>query len=174
MKKNIAVLALGFILASGFAVAGENMDMAPYEGSAAFQQMKDLDGVWEGVHPAGDTEEAITVEYDVMSNGHVVMEHLFPGTQHSMISTYYDKAGQLHMTHYCSIGNRPLMALIKADENKLFFALSPDSDINPGDPHMHSLVITFVDEDHITHEWGYYQDGKPAAEKTRFEFTRIE
>lgn len=157
MRKIFSVLILGFILTAGFAVAGENMDMPPYEGSAAFQQMKDLDGVWEGVHKTGDIEEDVTVEYEIMSNGNMVMEHLFPGTPHAMLTTYYDKGGKLNMTHYCAIGNRPQMELV-----------------NLGEPYMHSLVVTFIDPDHIIHDWGYYQDGKPAAETTKFALTRVE
>ena len=174
MKKLVSVLSVVvFFIAAGIAVAGD-MNMPPYEGSEALQQIKALEGMWEGVSSEGGKEEPAEVVYEVTSNGSVVMEHLFPGTPHAMLTTYYDKGGKVNMVHYCAIGNRPIMELISVKDNKLNFVLSPDSDIKPNEPHMHSLTITIVDENRIVHEWGFYQDGKPAAETSKFTFTRIE
>ena len=54
------------------------------------------------------------------------------------------------------------------------FVLSPESDINPNEPHMHSLTITMVDDDHMIQDWQSYKDGKPSGKKAHFEFTRDE
>ena len=170
------ILALGLMVcgAPGLSRAGEDMQMPPvYKGSAEFEKLKELAGAWEGKEMMGGQEMPIRVEYEVTSNGSVVVEHLFPGTPHAMISTYYDKNGKLAMTHYCAIGNQPHMSLISADNNQFKFDLSPDSGIDPTkEDHMHSLLITVIDKDHISHDWGCYKGGKP-GEPTKFNLTRV-
>ena len=43
--------------------------------------------------------------------------------------------------------------------------------MKPADMHMHSLVITFVDADHIRSVWSSQKDGKPAGSAV-FELSR--
>ena len=84
------------------------------------------------------------------------------------MTVYHDKSGKLSMTHYCSIGNQPEMDLIKAEGNTLSFVLSPHSaDINVAqDGHMHGLVITMIDNDHLLHDWTMYKDGTSGGHTT--------
>lgn len=123
----------------------------------------------------GEKKESVRVEYKVSSNGSTIIETLFPGHKHEMMTVYHDKGGKLSMTHYCSIGNQPQMDLVKADGNTLEFALSSEAaDINVAkDGHMHGLVITMVDKDHLLHSWTMYQEGQPGGQ-TDLELTRVQ
>jgi hypothetical protein len=173
MKKLIILLAL-FGLTITPLHAGENMVMKPYEGSKEFNQMKKLLGSWEGTSKMhSDKDQRITVDYALMSNGSVIVETLFKGTPDEMVTTYYDRKGKLSLTHYCAVGNRPLMELISGNDNELKFDFSAENDIDPKtEMHMHALTITFVDENSIRQDWMSYTNGQP-AETASFNFTKV-
>ena len=173
MKKMIGVFLLAFLWGITGAWAGEH-PMGPYKGSAEFERLKTLTGTWEGTHRMGDKEESVTVEYEVSSNGSVVVETLFPKTPHEMVSVYYDKNGKLSMTHYCALGNQPQMDLKSSDEKTLTLDLARSQKaINvKKDDHMHGLKISWDNADAITHEWAYYTGGKQ-TEMTTFQLTRV-
>jgi len=160
MRKVTMLVLLACVTLTGFglAIAGGEYG-APYKGSKEFERIKGLVGVWEGT--SNKDGEKVTVKYELTSGGSAILEELFPGTPHGMISVYYDEGGKLFMTHYCMLRNRPHMELKKADNNGIDFVLTTGSDINTEkDTHMHALQIVFVDKDHITQEWTMFENGK--------------
>ena len=162
----IMVASFSTVLGLGIATSGE-MELPPYKGSDALEAMKKLEGSWEGTHSMGKKEEPAKVEYKVSSNGSTIIETLFPGTKHEMISVYHDKNGSLSMTHYCSVGNQPQMDLVKSEGGTIEFSLSKTSDINVGkEGHMHGLTVTMVDKGHLIHSWTMYQEGKEGGGTT--------
>ena len=64
--------------------------MQPYVGSPQFENMKKLAGTWWGTSSTGKEGERVTVKYEIKSAGSAVVETLFLGTPHEMISVYYD------------------------------------------------------------------------------------
>jgi hypothetical protein len=91
-----------------------------------------------------------------------------------MVSVYYDDGGELRMTHYCMLGNQPQMGLKKADDNKIELVFVGGGNIDPAKaPHMHELIISFLDKDSMIQEWTMYEDGK-AKEKATFKLNRME
>jgi Ni/Co efflux regulator RcnB len=136
-------------------------DMAAPQGSKEFERMKSLAGVWEGTGKMhSDKDQKIEVDYDVTSGGSVVVEHLFPGTPHEMVSVYHDEKGKLVMTHYCMMGNQPKMGLIKSSDNEIQLSLIPGGTVKNTDTHMHSLALTFNGKNGLTQTWTSYRDGK--------------
>ena len=154
---------LGLLLGSLVAVnAEEHHQMAPYTGSAAFEHLKQLVGVWEGTSDMGKPGEKVRVEYRLTAGGSALVETLFPGSSEEMVSVYTDRNGKLAMTHYCMLRNQPHMALTKADAGtiELVFA-KKGNDINPAkEKHMHAVRFTFTDNDHIVQKWTLYDKGK--------------
>jgi hypothetical protein len=176
MKKSIyAWVAGGYLLFVGLsmAYAAEHSHL-PYSGSKEFERMKELAGVWEGTSSHMPMEGGkVRVEYRLSSGGSSVVETLFPGTAHEMISVYYDNTGRLTMTHYCALRNQPRMKLQNADGQNLHFAFVDGSNIDPlKDAYMHSLTISFVDKDHIVQKWTLFADGKE-KETSVFELSRV-
>ena len=175
MKRSIYVFAAGFYLllvGLSMAYAGEPPS-APYSGSNGFERMKSLVGVWEGTSKMAKEGEKVRVEYRLSSGDSAIVETLFPGTPHEMVSVYYDNKGQLTMTHYCALRNQPRMNLDKADARNLYFMFVGGSNIDPQkDAHMHSLTISFVDKDHIIQEWALFTDGKE-SETSVFKLSRV-
>ena len=175
MNKSTFTLVAGvYLLFAGLfpSYAGEAPNL-PYSGSKEFERMKALVGVWEGTAKMPQEGEKVRVEYRLSSGGSAVVENLFPGTPHEMVSVYYDNAGQLTMTHYCALRNQPRMKVEKADERNLYFMFVDGTNVNPmKDAHMHSLTLSFVDKDHIIQKWTLFTDGKE-TETSVFELSRV-
>jgi hypothetical protein len=175
MKKSTYTSVVGVcLLFVGFftAYAGERPHL-PYSGSKEFERMKELAGVWEGTSNMPKEGAKVRVEYRLSSGGSAIVETLFPGTAEEMISVYHDNKGQLTMTHYCALRNQPRMRLQTADSQSLHFVFADGSNMDPmKDAHMHSLSISFVDNDHIIQKWTLFVDGKE-KETSVFELSRI-
>jgi hypothetical protein len=147
---------------------------------AAFDSLKSLAGEWEGA--AGIKKEAAdkkpeappqTVTYRVVSNGNVVMETLFGGTSHEMITMYHLDGEDLVLTHYCAAGNQPKMKLDteKSTDRDLRFSFAGGTNITAEGFHMHEGRLMLRDADHIESEWAGQQGGKP-GHTAGFKLTR--
>jgi len=136
-------------------------DGAKVEAKEAFTKLKSLAGEWTGEAEKG--QPANKIVYRLISNGSVVMETLFPNTDHEMVTMYMLDGDDLRMTHYCAAGNQPRMKLdAKASTpDKLEFIFDGGSNLDPAkDMHMHAGRITFKDKNHIVSEWDAYSGGK--------------
>ena len=140
--------------------------------SPAFDQLKSLAGEWEG--KTSSSAAATKVTYTVVSNGSVVMEHLLPAKESEMITMYSVDGDRLVVTHYCAMGNQPIMQTdpLKAASGKYDFkfvrlggAKSPD------EAHMAALTLTILDKDHITQAWTFDDHGKSMTDT--FTYTRV-
>jgi len=164
MKKIIPILMMAAFAFTPLVMAGTGEEHEglppPYVGSAEFEALKTLAGKWEGTHQMSEKTDSTTAEYEVTSNGSVVLEKLFSGTPHEMVTTYYEREGKLSMIHFCSLANRPLMNMVTSSEGKIEFDLASDSDIDVAQPHMHGLVLSMIDDDNLIHNWTFYENGE--------------
>lgn len=135
----------------------------------SFDRIKKLAGTWKGEanHGPGAGQPA-TVTYRITANGSTVVETLFGGTSHEMITMYHLDKGDLVATHYCSLGNQPRMRESREpsarDPKKLVLKFDGGTNFDAAkDMHMHEAVIEFVDEDHIKSEWVMFAGGKSAG-----------
>ena len=168
MKKLVSftiIILVGFVLGILTANAGE-YQKAPVTHSSDFDKMKELVGVWEGKADMGKGMETIKATYELTSAGNAIVERLFVGQPHEMVTVYYDFKGKLGMTHYCSLGNQPHMELMNPGEKTMMLVLSKK---NPNlasgkEAHMHSLNISFDNKDTITQTWTLYEKGKKKSD----------
>ncbi len=172
MKRvSLAVASMLSLLLAVPAGAGEP---AKLDGKAAFEKLKSLAGEWEGKAGHGDKGFPAVVTYRVASGGNVVMETLFPGSDHEMISMYHLKGTELVMTHYCAMGNQPRMKLDlgKSNTGELHFAFNGGENFDPAkDPHIHSGVIRVKDNGSLEADWSAWAGGKETGQN-RFVLTR--
>lgn len=184
MKRRTRLLGVfGFILIAGLAMGknqpkpadSKDQQMPAIKPPASFKLLKKLAGKWKGTMVGDDDKQAVELEYFLTAAGTALAEKLFAGTQHEMLTVYHGDKGGLVMTHYCAMGNQPRMRLEKSNSPKTFKFVFVDgtSMESSGDPHMHQLTMTIVDENHLTQEWISYADGKP-AETVRFNFVRTD
>lgn len=147
--------------AAGICLGAED-PKTPIDAKAAFAKLKGLAGEWNatGDHPA-------TVVYKVTAAGSVVVEELFPESDHAMISVYHLDGDDLTMTHYCAAGNQPRMKLDRAASTPevFVFAFNGGTNLDPAkDTHMHEQTMTFKDRDTIEAKYQGYANGKPEGE----------
>lgn len=133
-----------------------------------------LVGEWVGADENKDGQPDVTVTYRKTAGGTALVETLMPGTPKEMITVYTKTKDGWMLTHYC-LGNQPRM-YAKADAakpNTLTFELCTEGSTNMtiNDQHMHSLVMTMTDANHVKQEWTMWKDGKEGA-KIAFALTR--
>ena len=159
MKKIILILSLTFISTQAF--AGGEHEMPAIKSSLEFEKLKSLVGTWKGTSvDRGKTENA-TVEYTLTSGGSALVEKLFAGTPHEMVSVYHDTNGKLSMTHYCMLGNHPELELVSERAGAMEFDLKKNGSVDPKEQHMHGLRIERPDENTLVQKWQCWKDGKP-------------
>lgn len=146
---------------------------AGIDAKAAFQELKDLAGEWQGTAMKEDGPPARVV-YSIASNGNVVMEDLFPGSEHEMLTLYYLEGDQLHATHYCAIGNRPHFKLdtFASQPGDLVFAFDGGTGFDPAkDAHIHNGRIHRQGE-RLQNDWAMWTGGKATGTNQVF-LTRV-
>lgn len=138
---------------------------APKPASAEFERMKTLVGDWQGKSDMGQGPVDINISYRLIAAGSVLEERVFAGTPNEMVTMYYDEKGKLAMTHYCMLGNRPVMALKASDADSLTFDLDSCCTIDKKEAHMHGTTLRFIDADTIASSCKAYINGEQAPEK---------
>lgn len=167
MQKLAIVTALLALAATTF--AAEPPKPADRPNTPAFEKLKSLAGDW--TMAGGDG--SVASSWKVTANGTAVVETLFPGQAHEMLTVYTLHGGDLHLTHYCAAGNQPEMKSDKhADDKKMVFQFTGGPGINPKkDMHMHGVTLTFPDGG-VHEEWTTLADGKPGDNKV-FDLKRV-
>ena len=141
-------------------------------GAQAFALMKTLVGEWQGTGTAGDKSLPARFSYGLTGAGSALVETLFPGTPHEMVTVYHLDGPKFMLTHYCAAGNQPSMVLDPSSTgNHLVFVFLRGTNMDPQrDTHMHNARYTFLGADHILAEWDTSQAGK--IETKKFDLTR--
>jgi hypothetical protein len=149
---------------------------AQSDAQKAFDQLKTLDGVWQG--PASTIPPMPEMQGDIMkvslratSMGNALMHEMTsPKRPDDPITMFYLDGDQLLLTHYCDAGNRPRMTGKVSPDGKIveFEFLDVAGSTKYG--HMHHAKFTLIDADHHTEEWTYMQGDK--AVNARFDLQR--
>ena len=146
------------------AVCDEKGAAAATDSKAAFEKIKGLAGTWEGTG-AEEMPGPVTSQYRVTGGGSAVVETLFPGTPHEMVTVYHMDGPDLVMTHYCAVGNQPRMKLDKAASkgDELYFVYAGGSNVDPAKGmYMHDVKLILQSGDKLEEDWTSYSDGKKA------------
>lgn len=134
--------------------------------AAGLDHFKQLSGDWVGKEVKGPNQGTeIRATYKVTAAGSAVIETLFPGADHEMITMIHRDGDELLLTHYCALGNQPHMKAAAAPNgNQVAFKFVRATNLkSPNDPHMHDVIFTFVDKDAFRSEWTYFRDGKASG-----------
>jgi hypothetical protein len=137
----------------------------------AFEMFKKLAGEWVGSKPVEGQE--LRVQYKLTSGGSAVVETIFPGSDHEMVSVIHPDGKDVVLTHYCMLGNQPQMKASGAGHgNKVEFKFVRVTNAKSDkDMHMHEATFTFVDDNTLRTAWTLYNDGK-AQKQEVFELKR--
>ncbi|HKY04889.1 MAG TPA: hypothetical protein VJQ56_08365, partial [Blastocatellia bacterium] len=81
----------------------------------------------------------------------------------TMMTMFYLDGDRLLLTHYCVARNQPRLAATSfADGGRTitFTFLDSTNLKSRNQGHMDKAIFRFIDENHITSQWTWYQDGK--------------
>jgi hypothetical protein len=143
---------------------------------AALETLKGLAGDWLALEDGPMTHKGdLVAHYAVTAAGSAVVETVFPGTDHEMLTVYHADGADLVLTHYCMEGNQPRMRARAPRGPRFDFAYDGGTNIDPArDRHMHSASLELVGADEIRGEWTEIAQGAPVfvarthlARKTR-------
>jgi hypothetical protein len=138
--------------------------------AALLDRVKSLAGTWDGTSADGPGG---AVMFQVTSGGSAVREIMFPGAEHEMTNMYTMDGSDLLMTHYCAMGNQPLMRAAAADGNRIAFRSAGVSNLTaPDQMYMGEMTITFINANHIRQQWQSLKNGKPSDHRTTFDLKR--
>ena len=137
---------------------------AAFAASAAqksFEELKALDGTWEGKSLNG---QPLEVAYRVTSNGSAIMSEI--KGKEDMISMFNLDGDRVLLTHYCAVGNQPRMVAGASPDGKTFtFDFVDATNLpTPDAAHMIRMVLAMPDANHHTEEWTFSDHGKEHKE----------
>lgn len=170
MKKLIVLLFVGFVALSTFA-ADPKPSTPTANAAATFDRLKGLVGDWQATTNMGK----VTAHYELVSDGHVLLEHLdMPGMHQDMVTAYYLDGDKVGLTHYCGLGNQPRMQAsgIAGDGSIRFQFVSAANLASGEDKHMHTVNVRLIDNDHFTADWTMFDQSKPAMDVT-LQYVRV-
>ena len=162
MKIFVTAIVIGVLTMSPMLVMAGDHAHPSYAGSDAFESMKQLVGSWEGSIDMGQGPQTIKASYKLTAAGSALIETVFEGAPHEMVSVYHDNSDRkLTMVHYCAEHNQPRMILTSMANNELKFDLAPDADIDVAhDKHIHAATLQFLGKDKIIQRWTSFEPGK--------------
>jgi hypothetical protein len=130
---------------------------------AAFEKFKALAGDWVAAEDGEMSKKGdLVARYAVTAAGSAVVETVFPGSPHEMVTVYHPDGADLVLTHFCMEGNQPRMRAKGAQGSRFDFAYDGGTNIDPKrDRHMHKAILEFLGVDEIRSEWTELSEGKP-------------
>src|SRR5882762_11523952 len=110
--RRFAMLA-ALVLSAGTARAAAPAEAAAVPArpaSASLERLKTLAGEWVAAEDGDMAKKGdLVARYAVTASGTAVVETVFPGREHEMVTVYHDDGPDLVLTHYCMEGNQPRM-----------------------------------------------------------------
>jgi len=160
----LAICSALSLMAFSPALGDEPSSAQPYDAEEAFEQLKSLAGEWiENNNPNDAAEE---VHFRVIGAGSAVMATFFPGKPMEMISVFHmDGPERLVHTHYCALGNQPMMQFEACDiPNAMNWVFIGGTNFDPEkDLHVHEGIIRVISPDEVESEFTAFSGGKPAG-----------
>ena len=129
----------------------------------SFERFKALAGEWVAAEDGDMSRKGdLVARYAVTAAGSAVVETVFPGSPHEMVTVCHVDGPDLVLTHYCTEGNQPRMRAKGAAGSRIDFTYDGGTNIDPKrDRHMHSAWLEFLGADEIRTEWTERAEGKP-------------
>ena len=151
-------------LAGPLPVRAGDHDHAGTSTHPALERLAALAGDWVAAEDSEMVAKGdLVARYAVTAAGSAVVETVFPGSAHEMVTVYHADGKDLVLTHYCMEGNQPRMRARSAGGTRFEFAFEGGANIDPAlDRHMHSAWLEIVGPDELRSEWTEHDAGRPA------------
>lgn len=130
------------------------------DAASAFEQLRGLDGQWQGTNARGNPVE---IDFELVSGGTAVLERLAIQGEHphGMVTLYHLDGDELVLTHYCETGNQPRMKATELGDGRLAFDFVDATGLtSPEDGHMHSMVMQIGGDGRLQSAWTWRENGE--------------
>ena len=130
-----------------------------------------LVGDWEATTDHGKER----MSYELIAGGSSLIERDMADNRPTMLTVYNVDGSRLILTHFCMAGNQPRMQARSYDPatGELDFRFMDATNLaSPNAGHMHNAKFRFVDNDHLSVEWQYFENGKPKFTEAQ-QYTRV-
>lgn len=164
-RKSLAMVATVLFAAAAGALASDPPapgSVPPAPSNPAFDRFKGLVGEWIVAEDGPMAKKGeLAARYVVTAGGSALVETIFPGSPHEMITVYTADGQDVVLTHYCVFGNQPHMRAKSPAGSRFAFAF--DGGVQPATAtHMHQAWVELVGNDELRSEWTEHEGGKPA------------
>lgn len=151
----VAMMALALFGVNAYAHDGAH---GKINANAAFEKLKSLEGTWQAnmLKPDGEKTKVI---YRVTGSGSTIVETMFAGTPHEMITMYTVDGDSILATHYCSSGNQPLLKLNAAKSTASDLVFDFVSKSGKDVPYINGVRIHIGDDGKVQESWSHSKDG---------------
>ena len=157
------LILAALVLSAGVAAVAPAAAAGPGKpASASLERFKALAGEWVAAEDGDMVKKGdLVARYAVTASGTAVVETVFPGSEHEMVTVYHADGPDLVLTHFCMEGNQPRMRAKGAQGPRFDFAYDGGTNIDPTrDRHMHSATFDLAGKDEIRSEWNEIAEGK--------------
>ncbi|MGA1487549.1 MAG: hypothetical protein ACO4CW_02940 [Planctomycetota bacterium] len=174
----LPVLAL-LLLAIGCSGSPRQAETSPSSVSVApvsFERLSArLAGVWAMLDENGAPLPDPALTSRMTANGSALVERIFPGQPHEMVSVYHRDGDAVVLTHYCALGNAPHMVLApeSTEDRWVFVCDEQGSNFDEAELHMHRGVLTWEGEDRFRSAWTTHEGGV-AGGTVEFDAVRLD
>src|SRR6476619_2378476 len=136
---------------------------APAPATTPLDRFKGLAGDWVAAEDGEMFHKGdLVARYALTAGGSAVVETVFPGSPHEMVTVYHADGPDIVLTHYCVEGNKPRMRARAAGGSRFDFEFDGGANIDPRrDRHMHSATLELLGDDEIRTVWTELDAAKP-------------
>jgi len=134
----------------------------PASPRSVFERFKALGGTWHAQSTKGWEEQ---ISFQVIARGSVVVEtNGFRGApDRTMLTMFHMDGERLMLTHYCETRNQPRLVASSVEDGgrRVTFTFLDGTNLSSRDQgHMDQAVYDFIDDDHFSSRWTWFQDGE--------------
>ncbi len=158
-------------LTATLALASVGLNAGAPDTQSAFDRLKSLAGEWQ----ADTGKGKVHLTYEVIAGGTAVVERDSGENMPAMLTVYHMDGSRLLLEHYCMAGNQPRMeaqSFNGATGELRFEFLDATNLANKDAGHMHNATLRFVDGDHLSANWEFFEAGKMKMQET-FQYSRV-
>jgi hypothetical protein len=161
-RKSLLPLAALALAAAGVGAPVRAGSAPATAATPAFAKFQALQGDWIAAEDGPMTKKGdLVARYALTAGGSAVVETLFPGSEHEMVTVYSAEGQDVVLTHFCLNANAPRMRAKAPTGEHFDFAYDGGSNIAPEHTkHMHSAWIEFVGKDELKSQWTELEHGQ--------------
>ena len=169
MRTNLFLIA-NLLLTSAALHATDKPAGQSVDSKEAFARLKSLVGEWQADTSRGKAR----LTYELIAGGTSLVERETGENMPAMLTVYHMDGARLMLEHYCMTGNQPRMQARSFDPKagELSFQFLGATNLAKDAGHMHNATIRFVDSEHLTTAWEFYEGGQRKTTESA-EYTRI-